>query len=489
LNPNQIGGRTPAASGRSGTVFFGYLWKELRRRRKQAIVVSLGLGLGIGLVVAVSAMASGVQQAQASVLHSLYGVGTDISVTHTEDQGSGPGGFQVAGRDGPGFSRDQIVSTPGDATFAASEAAAIADLDGVSKAAGGLNLSVIHVKGKLPTFTPGDGKGGVITAPSTQTQPGRLNVASYSIAGVDVTATDVGPLSSVAIKDGRSFTSSDAKAFVAILDESYARGKGLGVGDTFKIDGTTFTVVGIAGSTAEGSGSDVSMPLARAQALAGEKGKVNTVYVKASGSSAIATARKAIAHAYPDATVSTASDLAKQVTGSLSSASDLATKLGSWLSIAALVAAIALASLLTFSAVGRRVRELGTLKALGWRTPRVVGQVMGESLVQGLVGGALGIGLGTAAAWVVTRVAPELTANVSAAAGGPTGSTGPGGGPFAQAGDALGNTVSVVLHAPVSAGLVATAIGLSLAGGVVAGVFGGWRAARLRPADAMRQVV
>ena len=54
-------------------MFFSYLWKELSRRRRQALVVSLGLALGIGLVVAVSAMATGVQQAQTSVLHSSTG--------------------------------------------------------------------------------------------------------------------------------------------------------------------------------------------------------------------------------------------------------------------------------------------------------------------------------------------------------------------------------------------------------------------------------
>jgi putative ABC transport system permease protein len=37
--------------------------------------------------------------------------------------------------------------------------------------------------------------------------------------------------------------------------------------------------------------------------------------------------------------------------------------------------------------------------------------------------------------------------------------------------------------------LVALAIGLAILGGLVAGLLGGWRASRLRPVDAMRQVV
>jgi len=41
----------------------------------------------------------------------------------------------------------------------------------------------------------------------------------------------------------------------------------------------------------------------------------------------------------------------------------------------------------------------------------------------------------------------------------------------------------------VTPALVATAVGLSLAGGGIAGLFGGWRAARMRPADAIRRVV
>ena len=41
----------------------------------------------------------------------------------------------------------------------------------------------------------------------------------------------------------------------------------------------------------------------------------------------------------------------------------------------------------------------------------------------------------------------------------------------------------------MSPSLIALAIGLSLVGGLIAGTLGGWRAARLRPADAMRRLV
>ena len=52
-------------------LFFTYLWRELRRRMRQAIFIAIGLALGIGLVITVTAASTGVKNAQASVLHSL----------------------------------------------------------------------------------------------------------------------------------------------------------------------------------------------------------------------------------------------------------------------------------------------------------------------------------------------------------------------------------------------------------------------------------
>jgi ABC-type lipoprotein release transport system permease subunit len=49
-------------------------------------------------------------------------------------------------------------------------------------------------------------------------------------------------------------------------------------------------------------------------------------------------------------------------------------------------------------------------------------------------------------------------------------------------------TRSVSLTAPVGVAIVAIGFGLALLGGLVAGTAGALRAARLRPADALRQV-
>ena len=62
-------------------MFFTYLRRELRRRMRQAILIAFGLAVGIGLVITVTALSTGVRNAQSTVLHSLYGVGTDVTVT------------------------------------------------------------------------------------------------------------------------------------------------------------------------------------------------------------------------------------------------------------------------------------------------------------------------------------------------------------------------------------------------------------------------
>jgi ABC-type antimicrobial peptide transport system permease subunit len=267
------------------------------------------------------------------------------------------------------------------------------------------------------------------------------------------------------------------------VDSAYATENKLSVGSVLTIKSVKFTVVGIATADSGDAAANVYLPLTRAQTLADAKDKVTTIYVKAADSQKIDGVKAAIQKNVSGTTVTTSADLADTVSGSLSTASSLATSVGKWLSIVVLVAAFLVAGLLTSSAVSRRVREFGTLKALGWKSGRVTGQVVGEAVVNGLLGGALGIALGLAGAYAVTAVSPTLQAQL-----GGNGSGGGGGG-FGGPGRRLAErSLDVALTAPVSLTTVALAVGLAVAGGLIAGAFGGWRASRLRPADALRRV-
>ena len=156
-----------------------------------------------------------------------------------------------------------------------------------------------------------------------------------------------------------------------------------------------------------------------------------------------------------------------------------------------LIAAFAVASLLTMAAVARRVPEFGTLKALGWRSRRIVGQVLGESVGTGILGGSArrrprlrwrGHHRQDRAEAVRHRPGRRRPAcrprsRVPAAPG-----------RSAAAPAASHATIAVPMSASVTVGAIVLAVLLAVAGGLVAGSFGGWRAARLRPAAALARV-
>jgi ABC-type antimicrobial peptide transport system permease subunit len=521
-------------------MLFTYLRRELRRRMRQAIFIALGLALGVGLVITVTAASAGVKNAQGTVLHALYGVGTDVTVTKTPKAGSfTPGsfgfGFQAGTRSRPvagtKINDSTLSSSPTLASMSSSSVTTVAGLHNVSAAAGGLTLDNRTISGTVPAvnvngggFGGGGGSGsGGGSSGGGQSFRANFTTSNFSVAGVDIGRGELGPLSSGKLSSGRTFSSSDANANVALVDASYATQNKLKSGSTIAIGNksgkaTNFKVVGIVSEPAGDNPSDVYIPLAVAENLAGLKNQVNTIYVAASSSSAISSVQSQISKALPGYTVTTSSDLASEVTGSLSSASSLANNLGKWLALAVLIAAFLLASLLTMAAVSRRVREFGTLKALGWKSRRIIGQVMGEAVTLGLIGGAIGVGLGFAGAELVSKLSPKLSAVVGQTTGSATpggarqfgfgaGGGGAGGGGFGGGGGgggggfggnpgaaafrrpgAAGHTVAVHLSAAVSSNVILLAVVLAVTGGIIAGIFGGWRAARLRPAAALAKV-
>jgi putative ABC transport system permease protein len=470
--------------------FFTYLARELRRRMRQAIFIALGLAIGIGLVITVTAASRGVQNAQAGVLKGLYGVGTDITVTKpppafnpTAPPGGGggtrislgPGGAQVCDNGKCTHGAQTIDNLSGDSsgTLSAATVTAIRKLHGVTAATGGLALTDRQFTIPANIGSPG----------STLPQP-----VSFTVQGTDIaTAGKLGPLSDATLSGGRRFAAPDADRDVAVLDANYATANNLKVGKTISIAKTKFAIIGLVAQPQGSTPPDVYIPLARAQALAkvagkSAKGDVNTIYVTTDSASDIPAVQHEIARVVPSATITTPSTLASEITGSLSSTAKLANDLGTWLSIIVLVAAFAVAVILTMAAVSRRVREFGTLKALGWSGRRIVAQVMGESAAMGMLGAAIGVCLGFAGAAIVNAIAPKLSATLTQTTGEhivtPAGVSNP----------TVSHTVSVPMLASVSASAIVAAVLLALAGGLAAGTFGSWRLSRLRPSDALSKV-
>ena len=295
---------------------------------------------------------------------------------------------------------------------------------------------------------------------------------SYTIGGVDTSNPSIGLVTAAQVTKGR-YLGSGREALVAT---AYAARHSLEVGSTLNLNGTKFEIVGLVDPPLGGQGVDVYVPLARLQALAGQKGLVNTVLVRADDSSSVASVEQEIEDTYSQAQVASAKQVADRISGSLVDAADLSRSLGVALSIVAAVAAFLLAALLALSSVGKRVRELGTLKALGWTQRRVVRQVAGESLAQGLLGGVLGVALGLLAVALVDAFGPTLEAS----------STSGGGSLFGLGQVARTTTHAVSMSAPVDVAIVLAGFGLAVLGGLLAGAAGALRAARLRPADALR---
>ncbi|KOG65182.1 membrane protein [Streptomyces antibioticus] len=480
-------------------MFFTYLRRELRRRRKAALVVASGLALGIALVIVVNSVSNGMGKAQDKVLQSLYGLGTDMTVTKAASASTGdaqrPRFRFDAQNDGDDSAQSSDrVMVQGFQTLSASTVTKVGSQSGVADAVGGLSLQVLKVSGQ---FTRGqfqqDGSGGGFQRGGENGRPqgevkgggADFDVNNYSVYGTDVTKPGLGPLTSSKITSGRTFKATETDAKVVVADSAYAKEKKYEVGSTVTIKGVKFTLIGIATADSGDAAANLYIPLKQAQSLGDAKDKVTTIYVKAADSKKIDSVKSAIRKNVSGTTVTTSADLADTVSGSLSTASSLATSVGKWLSIAVLAAAFLVAGLLTSSAVSRRVREFGTLKALGWRSGRVTRQVVGEAVVNGLVGGALGIALGLAGAYAVTAISPGLQAELGGGTGGGFGGgTGFPGGP----GRRTAKTLQVALTAPVSVTTIVLAVGLAVAGGLIAGAFGGWRASRLRPADALRRV-
>ena len=316
----------------------------------------------------------------------------------------------------------------------------------------------------------------ILNPPATDTQ-----TKTYSAGGVNHAEPNTGLVTAAQVVSGSWFNSNFATQ--VLVNSAYASSNGIKAGQTLAINGTTFNIVGLVNPTLTGNISDMYFDLATLQSMSTNPSRVNEILVKVSSSDNVDSVAAAIHSQLPGAQVLTAKSLANQVSGSLADAHSLASSLGVALAIIILLAAFLLAALLTTSSVSKRVHEIGTLRAIGWRRARVVRQIVAETLGIGVIGAVVGVLIGLGVAAAVNQFGPTLTSTTTGnTVGASTVSS-----IFHQASTVSANQ-AVHLQSVITWQTILLGVAFALLGGLIAGMVGGWRASRLAPATALRHL-
>ncbi|TML20986.1 MAG: ABC transporter permease [Actinobacteria bacterium] len=195
-------------------------------------------------------------------------------------------------------------------------------------------------------------------------------------------------------------------------------GRHMSVGDTLRVTrARSFRVAGIyhSGDGFEDAGAVV--PVRVAEDLAARPGEVTTIAVAVQAGQSTANVARRIERRFPGTVAVTEPSQAIKVDTS----SRLIVDTGWIISLLALiVGGIGVTNTMAMS-VFERVREIGILRAVGWRTWRIGALIVGEALGIALVALGVGLGLGVLAAHVFSDhtstsglVRPDFTAGVFA---------------------------------------------------------------------------
>ena len=293
------------------------------------------------------------------------------------------------------------------------------------------------------------------------------NSTRTSVEGVTANYFRVNNLDEFAAGDTLTDNDVATQARVAVIGDQLAQDlfpDSFPVGQSVKINGASYEVVGVlvsSGSAFSNTDGTVYVPISTAQARLvtnrtrqGEK-SVDSIVAQAVSAdrneaaleqiTAVLREEHGVAYADEDDfrlfSQSDLLDTAGQITGMLTAF------LGAIAGISLLVGGIGIMNIMLVS-VTERTREIGIRKAVGALRRDILTQFLLESVVLSLIGGIIGIILG----WAIATVAGRL----------------------------------IDLEAPLALGTVLLATGFASAVGLVFGIYPAWRAAGLRPIEALR---
>jgi ABC-type lipoprotein release transport system permease subunit len=233
----------------------------------------------------------------------------------------------------------------------------------------------------------------------------------------------------------------------ALLGRVAAEGLDLEVGQTLRLFDSSFRIVGIyeTGVPFEDGGAVLS--LRDAQNLFGQPRKVSFMGIRLKDPNRAEEVARAIEARFPEVQISQASEFSEDV------ADMQYMKSGTWgiAFLALLVGGAGMMNTMIMS-VFERTREIGVLRALGWRKRQVLSMILRESVTLSTLGGVVGVMLGIGVI-VLLNMVPEMEGFIRATFG---------------------------------ATILAQALVTALILGAIGGAYPSWRASLLRPVEALR---
>jgi ABC-type antimicrobial peptide transport system permease subunit len=232
-----------------------------------------------------------------------------------------------------------------------------------------------------------------------------------------------------------------------IIGKTTAKNFKKSIGENFRINDVPYRVVGIyeTGVSFEDGGAVIG--LADAQRAFEKNQKVSYLAIKLEDIRRVDEIKDEIETRWPELTATRSGETTTQ-----SDTLGLFRSFGWFLGIFAVIVGGLGMMNTTLMSVFERTREIGVLRAVGWRRRRVVGMILGESVTLALLGGILGILLGIG----LTRATSLLPA------------------------------VETLLSGILTPTIYLQAIATALLLGTVGGIYPAWRAAQLSPVEAMR---
>lgn len=222
----------------------------------------------------------------------------------------------------------------------------------------------------------------------------KLNSDNPLFLEIGLPAQDLQPFG-VTITSGRAYAEDSTDE--VLLGYRAADNLHKTVGDTLRVDGASYRIVGLY-SVGQALGENgVMMPLQTLQDRQRQDGEVTLVFVQLARGADLQAVRARIDSEFPGlTTIRTAADFGRADRSlQLINAADRGSRV-----LAIVVGGLIVMSMMTMAFI-ERIKEFGVLAAVGWPRRRILMMVLGEAGFLGFIGAAVGAGSSVLAAKIL----------------------------------------------------------------------------------------